>query len=523
MRAGRRSSAMFATICALQVVLCLPVDTSATDAVDRGAAVGDAYALIARVGEGALTGLVPNGVGPVAPARAEVPPTATAARRSGMVACDAAGGPPCPSPAVRSLQVTDDAVVATLQGGARGCAGGATSASPTLAPPAAASCDNIAHVDIGDGPTAVVADAVVSRSTTQGCGHWAGRASITSLRVGGVAVVGSAGPAPGGPMRPNTTILLPPGATGATALATVVLDEQIPDPDGAGLTVNAVHLQSGPALGARAALDVVIGHAYSRTTCPRLTLQQELVPGGEMTFAVVDPAIFPLDAAVVGDGAPACFAGNLRGNGCMEPIAAMVARRHALLGLTANYTDWIHVLGTAIVDHHAWAPVDPHTTTLCITDGVDPGLPLVRVVKTADARACRAAVSGQRMVTAGHSDVEGLSDAGHHERFWWSTRPPVAEPRALAGVRADGTVVIALATATRSGVEGGISQPDAVRWLLAHGVVDGIEMDGGTQGDMVLRGGAHAVPLEAGVPRLQVALLLDPPGSGGVDPATLVR
>src|SRR5579872_5560690 len=104
MRAGRRSSAMFAAICALQVLLCFPVDTSATDTVDRGAAAGDAYALIARTGGGTLTGLLPNGIGPVAPARAEVPPTATAARRSGMVACDAAGGPPCPTPTVRSLQ-----------------------------------------------------------------------------------------------------------------------------------------------------------------------------------------------------------------------------------------------------------------------------------------------------------------------------------------------------------------------------------------------------------------------------------
>jgi len=38
-------------------------------------------------------------------------------------------------------------------------------------------------------------------------------------------------------------------------------------------------------------------------------------------------------------------------------------------------------------------------------------------------------------------------------------------------------------------------------------------MDGGNQGDMVVAGGAHVVPLGDGVPRLQVALLLDPPGS----------
>jgi hypothetical protein len=314
-------------------------------------------------------------------------------------------------------------------------------------------------------------------------------------------------------LTPNRTVVLPPGATGAAVLVTVVLDEQVPDAGDAGLTVNAVHLRGGPALGGAAGLDVVIGHTHSHVVCPTLILQRETLPAGEVTFAVIDPAVFPVDAAVVGDGSPACFAGDRRGGGCMEPIDAMVARRHALLGLTANYTDWVHVLGAAIVDHHLWAPVDPHTTSLCIADGADPGRPVVSIVKAVDPRRCRAAVSGQRVVTAGHPDVEGLSDAGHHERFWWSTRPATAEPRALVGVRADGAVLVALATATRSGVLGGITQPDAVRWLIDHDVVDGIEMDGGNQGDMVVAGGGHAVPLGAGVPGLQVALLLDSPGS----------
>jgi len=505
MRAGRRWSALLATVCALQVLLCLPVDTSATESVDRGEAAGDVYALTVSSAHGSPQAA--TGVGPLAPARAAVPPTPTASQRTRTQGCSSAGAPPCPAP-VRAMEVTDDAVVATLQPGRRSCVAGAMIAGAVLAPPAAAACDAIEHVEVGAGLVTIVADAVDSRSVSQACTRPAGWASIASVRVAGLPALPATRP-----LTPNTTIVLPPGASGATVVATAVLDEQIPDTNGAGLTVNAVHLRGGPALGAGAGLDVVIGHTYSRATCPHLTLQQEAVPGGEMTFATVDPAVFPLDAAVVGGGTPACFAGDRRGNGCMEPIATMLARSHGLLGVTANYTDWIHVLGTVIVDHHAWTPVDPHTTSLCIGDGLDPGAPLVRVVKTADAGACRAAISAQRVVTAGRPDVEGLSDAGHHGRFWWSTRPPVAEPRALVGVRADGTVVIGLATATRPGVEGGISQPDAARWLVDHGVVDGLEMDGGAQGDMVVAPGVHVVPLERGVPSMQVTLLVDPPGS----------
>ena len=515
MRAGRRWRVALALLGAAQVVLGLPAGTSATAGIDRGEAGGEAYALLARGIGGTLTPAGPGVVGPMAPVEARVPPTATVTRRTQTVGCDHTGTAACPAPELRSLRVADDAVVATLEGGRHACpaqSGGAAGAiDRALAPPAAAACDTIAHLDLGLGAVELVADSVVSRSTAQGCNRLAGDAGVGTLRVAGIPVV--EGTPPTVPLTPNRTVVIPAGATGAAVLAFAVFDEQIPDPGGGGLTVNAIHLRGGPALGAAAGLDVVIGHTHSRAVCPRLVLQREAVPGGEVTFAVVDPAVFPVDAAVVADGAPGCFAGDRRGGGCMEPIADMVARHHALLGLTANYTDWVHVLGAAVVDHRVWGPVDAHTTSLCVADATDPGQRLVTVVKTADPARCRAVVSGQRVVTAGRSDVEGLSDAGHHERFWWSTRPPVAEPRALVGVLADGSVLIALATATRSGVPGGISQPDAVRWLIDHDVVDGIEMDGGNQGDMVVAGGAHVVPLGDGVPRLQVALLLDPPGS----------
>jgi hypothetical protein len=447
----------------------------------------------------------------MAPVDGRVPPAPTVVRHSTTAGCDQAA---CPAPQLRSLRVADDAVVATLEAGRHRCTTpGAVETPPLdrpLAPPAAAACDAVSHLELGAGVISLVADSVLSRTWVQGCAAPVGTASVGILRIAGIPVPEGTSAAP---LTPNHTMVVPPGATGAAVLATVVLDEQIPDPDGRGLTVNAIHLRGGPALPATSGLDVVVGHTHSWVVCPHLLLHRDGVPGGWMTYAVVDPAVFPLDAGVVGEAAPSCFAGDRRGGGCMETIAAMVARHHALLGMTANYTDWIHVLGSAVVDHHAWAPVNLHTTDLCVAGESRPGLALVSVVKAADPHRCRAAVSGQLVVSARHANIEGLSDAGHHWSFYWSTRPPVAEPRAYAAVLGDGTVLIALATATRDGIEGGISQYDGVNWLINQGAVDAIEMDGGNQGDMVAAGGTHLVPLGDGVPRMQVALLIDAPGS----------
>lgn len=513
MRTAWRRRLAIALLVAVQVLLGVPAGTSATAGVDRGEAGGDAYALVARGIGGPPSPSGPDAVGPLAPADARVPPTLTDTRHARTAGCDPAA---CPAPEVRSLRVADAAVVATLEAGRLPCAlpglrAGAAAEHP-LAPPAASACDAASHLELGAGAITLEADGVVSRVTAQGCTTPRGEAAIGTLRVAGVPVATGTPPA-GLPLVPNRTTVIPPGATGAAVVATLVLDEQLPDPDGRGLTVNAIHLRGGPALGAASGVDAVVGHTHGWVVCPHLVLQRDGVPGGWVTYAHVDPAVFPLDAAVVADGAARCFAGDLRGGGCMEPVATMVARRGALLGVTANYTDWIHVLGMAVVDHRVLAPVDPHTTSLCVADGSDPHLPLATIVKTADPRRCRAVVSGQLVVADRRAAIEGLADAGHHGRFWWSTRPPVAEPRAAVGVLADGSVLVALATANRDGVEGGISQYDLVNWLIDHDVVSAIEMDGGNQGDMVAAGGAHVVPLGDGVPRMQVALLLDPPGS----------
>ncbi len=368
---GRWTQVAVALACAAQAVIGLTQGTTATvetATVDRGAAAGDAYALLAHGLGGSFSPGAPS-VGPMAPVAAQAPPAGTTSRQSGTMVCNSSGPGGCPASVLHSLRVTDDSVVATLHGGSRGCSIPGSPDRP-LAPPAATACDVVAHTEVGLGLAAIVADGVASRSVSQGCAAPVGTASLGSLRVLGVPVTGGTGP--GGLLPGLHTTVVPPGSTGAAVLATVVLDEQIPDPGGGGLTVNAVHVRGGPALGALAGVDVVIGHTHTRAICPRLDLARETIPTGEVTYAVVDPAVFPLDAGVVGGGSPACFAGARRGNGCMETIAAMVARRHAILGVTANYTDWIHVLGVTIVDHLMLIGNDPHTTGLCIGDGADP-------------------------------------------------------------------------------------------------------------------------------------------------------
>ena len=131
MRAGRRWRVALALLGAAQVVLGLPAGTSATAGIDRGEAGGEAYALLARGVGGTLTPAGPGVVGPMAPAEASVPPTATVTRRTQTGGCDRTGTAACPAPELRSLRVADDAVIATLESGRHACpaqSGGAAGA-----------------------------------------------------------------------------------------------------------------------------------------------------------------------------------------------------------------------------------------------------------------------------------------------------------------------------------------------------------------------------------------------------------
>ena len=237
------------------------------------------------------------------------------------------------------------------------------------------------------------------------------------------------------------------------------------------------------------------------------SLQRESLPGdAQVMYTVVDPLQVPVDAAVAGQGVTQCYDG---GGGCQASIAALVHGRNAALGFTANFSDGIHILGLAVIDHHQAAPANGHTTSLCVGDPPAPGQrPPVTITKTADATTCRTAVSGERVVAAGAPAIEGLADDGLRGHFWWSVEHFRRVERTLVGVRGDGTVLVAVATSARDGVRNGMTMAEAAAWLIAHGVVDAIALDGGHQADIYSAVHGSQVPLERGEPTMQMALLL---------------
>jgi hypothetical protein len=157
----------------------------------------------------------------------------------------------------------------------------------------------------------------------------------------------------------------------------------------------------------------------------------------------------------------------------------------------------------------AYSPPDPHTTSLCVGDGT-PGAtrPTVTITREADAIRCRAAVSGERIVTAGRVDVEGRADAGRRGAFWWSVEPGSRVQRTAVGLAQDGTLLLAVVSATRDGQRNGMTLDAAARWLIRQGAVDAISLDGGHQAEAYVSGRGPIVPLQAGEPRVQVSLLL---------------
>lgn len=250
-------------------------------------------------------------------------------------------------------------------------------------------------------------------------------------------------------------------------------------------------------------------------------LQREALPGdAEVTYTVVDPLQVPVDAAAAGEDVPGCAGGG----GCQAPIGGLVRGHGAALGFTANYSDGIHILGLAVSGHRQLAPADPHTTSLCIGDPAGPGQrPPLSITKSASAAQCRTVVSGERVVADGAPAIEGLADDGLRGHFWWSVEHLRRVERTLVGVRADGTLLVAVATAARPGVRDGMTVPEAAAWLIAHGVRDAIALDGGHQADAFSAAHGSQVPLERGEPVLQMVLLLGdvgaaPPAAGAAAP-----
>jgi hypothetical protein len=231
--------------------------------------------------------------------------------------------------------------------------------------------------------------------------------------------------------------------------------------------------------------------------------------GAEVTWTVVDPLTTPIEAAVVQDGSSRCFGGGDQGNRCFDHIGSMVDRHHAAAGFTANYNNGVDILGLAVVDHHAWATADPHTTSLCVGDAISGATrPAVSITKDADATRCRIAVSGERVVAGRQVSIEGMADDGTKGAFWWSVEHTSPVQRTVVGLKQDGSLLVAVVSARKSRDRNGMSLPDTARWLVDHGVVDAIALDGGHQAEAYVAGRGSIVPLQEGEPAVQVSLLL---------------
>jgi hypothetical protein len=231
--------------------------------------------------------------------------------------------------------------------------------------------------------------------------------------------------------------------------------------------------------------------------------------GSEVTWTAFDPLTTPIEAAVVNDGSSKCFGGGSHGDGCFDRISSMVDRHGAAAGFTANYNNGTDILGLAVVDHHAWAPADPHTTSLCVGDSI-PGStrPTITITKSGDATTCKTAVSGELIVANSQPDIEGQADENHKGAFWWSVEQSSPVQRTLVGLKQDGTVMIAVVSAVKAKQRNGLTLPQAARWLIDHGVVQAIALDGGHQAEAYVAGRGSIVPLQAGEPGVQVSLML---------------
>jgi hypothetical protein len=106
-----------------------------------------------------------------------------------------------------------------------------------------------------------------------------GRASVRDLALGGLHLAG--GPAALAPGTRRTVRL-----AGVPTAMVVVLDEQMPDPSGRGLTVNAIHISGG-------AVDLVIGHVHSAAGCGGGTGRAAPAGAPGLPPASLPPALAP--------------------------------------------------------------------------------------------------------------------------------------------------------------------------------------------------------------------------------------
>jgi hypothetical protein len=245
-----------------------------------GQAGGDAFAFQGGIGLPGQAALSLT-LGPVAPTSASASSPGRPTSRSSAAGCGA-GAAPCPA-GVDQVSLGGSSTVATVETGQRAdCGAGAPPAgfeTGPLTPPAAAACTSGLRV-VALGPLGLVADGVAAESVTQGCSLApVGRASVRDLALGGLHLAG--GPAALAPGTRRTVRL-----AGVPTAMVVVLDEQMPDPSGRGLTVNAIHISGG-------AVDLVIGHVHSAAGCGGGTGRAAPAGAPGLPPASLPPALAP--------------------------------------------------------------------------------------------------------------------------------------------------------------------------------------------------------------------------------------
>ncbi|MEA2681776.1 MAG: hypothetical protein QOK05_104 [Chloroflexota bacterium] len=258
--------------------ICM-VGGMATASTAPGSAEGDAYAAYAQ---GFVFGMGPVLAGPIGGSRAQVPPTSDDAATSGLVTQDSCVNPgvggTCGSfqnPLLDFVHVAGSATKATLGSQpSTGCTipgQGDKLPQDFVAGPltGGSACSHVAQAGIlnasskGIAQDLVETDDVESQSITQGCSAAPqGFAHIAHLVIGGQEVIGRNGIA--ADPAPNTNIDVLP--SGLQALH-VRLNEQVPDNQGHGLTVNAIHIHTDSQIGQLASADVIIGHSHTMATC----------------------------------------------------------------------------------------------------------------------------------------------------------------------------------------------------------------------------------------------------------------
>ncbi|MGH7749967.1 MAG: phosphodiester glycosidase family protein, partial [Candidatus Dormibacteria bacterium] len=262
------------------------------------------------------------------------------------------------------------------------------------------------------------------------------------------------------------------------------------------------------ALGLAAAVHPFVALSAPAGSVPSFSVDT-VSQGAEVTWTAIDPLTTPISAAVADGGAAQCFGNGRTGNGCFNRISTLVDQNNAAAGFTANYNNGTDILGLAVVDHHAYAPPDLHTTSLCVGDAISGSTrPAITITKNANATLCKTAVSGERVVANSQVSIEGLADDGQRGAFWWSVEHYSPVQRTVVGLKQDGTLLVAVVSARKSRDRNGMTVANTARWLIAHGVVDAIALDGGHQAEAFVDGRGPIVPLQAGEPEVQVSLLL---------------